>query len=282
MDLMGTYFQSEGLKRVQNEIKSVQNAIFPVSVTGSRGSGKTSWALALAKLRGPHHIVEPDQAPRTVKDWKGLFTDFSTKTLLFENVEKWSAATQNALSAYLRDGARLGKGMISTASSQILVQVQEGHFRHDLYHRLNVRSIQLPRLSQCQEDIESAALFWIQVHSLVAGQSTPTLSPAALERLKSLEWTGDWTEFVALLERALTYCGDQILLEHLVPQPSEFGLSKVEAGLTLAEMEKKLILQTLRLTASNKSQAARLLGISIRTLRNKLNEYKQEGFHELV
>ncbi|MFN8792193.1 MAG: helix-turn-helix domain-containing protein [Bdellovibrionales bacterium] len=282
MDFIGTNFQSEGLRRVQNEIKSVQNSPFPVSVVGSRGSGKTSWALALAKLRGPFHIVEPDQAPRTVKDWKSLFIDFSAKTLLFEDVEKWSAATQNALSAYLREGARFGKGIISTASSQILVRVQEGLFRHDLYHRLNVRSIQLPRLSECQDDIESTAQFWVQVHSLVAGRSAPIINPDSLEKLKSVEWTGDWTEFVSILERALTFCSEQILPEHLVLQPSEFGLSKVEAGLTLAEMEKKLILQTLRLTASNKSQAARLLGISIRTLRNKLNEYKQEGFHELV
>ncbi|MFN9068472.1 MAG: helix-turn-helix domain-containing protein, partial [Bdellovibrionales bacterium] len=87
-------------------------------------------------------------------------------------------------------------------------------------------------------------------------------------------------ELIMVLERAVSFrqaeiCEEQIIFDEAPPQAEV-----ISVGQTLAEMEKKLIYQTLQLTAANKSQAARLLGISIRTLRNKLNEYKERGVHE--
>ena len=85
-----------------------------------------------------------------------------------------------------------------------------------------------------------------------------------------------------MIERALHSAQDRIEDSHIQFDYWSHDNSDLEAGLTLAEVEKKLIMQTLNLTAQNKSQAARILGISIRTLRNKLNEYRQEGSYELI
>lgn len=282
MDFLTQPFKSEALVRTQKEAQVLTKLNFPVLISGTTGSGKTSWALALAKAKGSFLLVESNQAPRSLKEWRVLFQDSSVKVLVFEEIEKWSEPTQNSLSLFFREMPRTEKSIICTSSQELFDLVQDGQFRNDLYHRLNVRPVNLPRISNCTQDVESIAQFWIEVHSLVSGRQKPQLSVEAIRKLETIQWQSDWTEFVSVLERALSYCGDTVLPDHLITVQMRSNQSRLEAGLTLAEMEKKLILQTLKLTASNKSQAARLLGISIRTLRNKLNEYKQEGFHELV
>lgn len=282
MDFWTHSFRSQVLQQVQKEVHSLVSTQFPVVIFGAPGSGKTSWASALAKAKGHFIVVESNQAPRTLKDWRQLLSEGPAGSLIFENLEKWSDSTQNTLAQLLKENFKFNKSFICTADISLHAKVQDGQFRHDLFYRLSVRPVNLPRLLQCAEDLGPASDFWLDVHSLVAGCKKPALSQQSLEKIKSLSWRGDWAEYVSVLERALSYSQDTIQPEHLVLVQTQNQKAEVEAGLTLAEMEKKLILQTLKLTASNKSQAARLLGISIRTLRNKLNEYKQEGFHELV
>lgn len=282
MDFWTHSFKSQALIQVQSEIHSLATVGFPTVIFGTPGSGKTTWATALAKARGNFMIVEASMAPRTLKDWRVLLGEGPVVALILEGIDKWSEPTQNALAQLLKENYKFNKSLICTSDLSLHSKVQEGQFRTDLFYRLSVRPVTLPRIGQCLEDLSFATYFWLDVHSLVAGRKKPLLSAQAMEKLNTFSWKGDWAEFVSVLERALSYSKEVILPEHLMLVQAQHQTAEVEAGLTLAEMEKKLIIQTLKLTASNKSQAARLLGISIRTLRNKLNEYKQEGFHELV
>jgi len=282
MDFWTHSFKSQALNQIQSEVHQLATVVFPVVFFGTPGSGKTTWATALAKARGNFLIVESGMAPRTLKDWRTLLTEGPAVSLLLEGIDKWSEPTQNALAQLLKENYKFSKSLICTSDNSLHSKIQDGQFRTDLFYRLSVRPVTLPRIGQCTEDLSFATYFWLDVHSLVAGRKKPLLSAQAMEKLNTFTWKGDWAEFVSVLERALSYSKEVILPEHLSLVESERHIAQVEAGLTLAEMEKKLIIQTLKLTSSNKSQAARLLGISIRTLRNKLNEYKQEGFHELV
>ena len=111
-----------------------------------------------------------------------------------------------------------------------------------------------------------------------------TLSPAAREWLRTRTWPGNIRELEHTLERAVLLARDTTIepadLEDRDPLPPRLALGSL-AGLTLREMERRLILDTLKRTNDNRTHAARLLGISIRTLRNKLSEYRQRGELEL-
>ena len=114
----------------------------------------------------------------------------------------------------------------------------------------------------------------------------PKLSVQAMELLKAHNWPGNVREIENVMERAVLVAtqeeitSEQIIIEKSInhlPQDEESKTNHPEAGVTIAEMEKQLIYTTLQHTNQNRTHAARLLGISIRTLRNKLNEYKLEG-----
>lgn len=282
MDFLSHPFRSDSLQSTQSEAHSLLEQLFPVIVYGGSGSGKTSWATALAKEKGNYLIIEASNAPKSVRDWREIFSDENYVAFVFENIDRWSDLTQNSLAQLLKNNFKLDKYLISTSRRELVHEVKAARFRSDLYYRLSVRPLFLPKISDCRDDIENAATFWIDVHSLVAGVCCPILTQEALKKLQSSSWKGEWSEFVAVLERAVSYGHKTIKPDDLVFVPLPREESHLHAGLTLAEMEKKLIMQTLKLTASNKSQAARILGISIRTLRNKLNEYKQEEIHEFV
>jgi two-component system response regulator FlrC len=102
-------------------------------------------------------------------------------------------------------------------------------------------------------------------------------SAEAKAQLMAYHWPGNVAELENVIERAVALCQtDLIQKEHIQFSQVEEGLIAA-AGTTLSEMERKLILQTLQLTQQNKTRAAQILGISIRTLRNKLNEYRETG-----
>jgi DNA-binding NtrC family response regulator len=160
------------------------------------------------------------------------------------------------------------------------VEIREGRFREDLYYRLNVFEIHLPALRERAEDVLPLARFFA---SRFSGKA-PRLSPAAIACLKAYDWPGNVREIRNAMERAsLISRGDLILPQHLPPRmQTDTGLVREEgaeqAASGMKEIERSIILETLRNHRYNRSETARVLGISRRSLIYKLHRFRDEGF----
>ncbi len=155
--------------------------------------------------------------------------------------------------------------------------VQKGKLREDLYYRLNVFPIPLPPLRERKEDIELLAEHFLS--QLNRDQDTKkTFTGPALQRLKSHNWPGNVRELKNLVHRAFILSDDQIGLDSLPLGVQETAGSSlnVKVGTSLPEAERRLILATLEECEGDKKKAAEVLGISLKTLYNRLNEYKAE------
>ncbi len=188
--------------------------------------------------------------------------------------------------------------VVATTNRNLESMVEQGLFRADLYYRLNVIPVTLPALRDREGDVRLLVEHFMRKF---LGKDAPTLPAEVTSSLEQYPWPGNIRELQNAVERAA------ILSRGAVPSKSDFLLSpgsierttlheKVEQevvgegvseeedslmlkpGITVQEMERKLILETLKSTDDNRTQAAKILGISIRTLRNKMNEYKDQGF----
>jgi DNA-binding NtrC family response regulator len=175
--------------------------------------------------------------------------------------------------------------VIATTNRNIRKSVRTGSFREDLYYRLNVIPLYVPPLRERKGDIKLLTEHYLRL--LSAGKSK-LLTTETIEKLENYSWKGNVRELQNACERAFLLAQDRELkaddfllgtfdhdqFEQIntlhIAQDSELQL---KPGLSVAEAEKRLIFETLRSTVNNKTKAAELLGISIRTLRNKLNEY---------
>jgi DNA-binding NtrC family response regulator len=242
----------------------------------------------------------------------GCFELAEGGTLLLDEIGEMPIATQAKLLRVLEDRKlrRLGSKVETTVDVRVLAAtnkvpeeaVANGELRQDLYYRLNVFNIHMPPLREHKEDIPDL------VHTLLAemsskhGRKVATVSEAVLNLFNNYSWPGNVRELRNTLERAVIVCeGGVIETKHL---PPGFGQTMVRSaasdpdavrlgvGTTVEEAEKLLILKTLESTSNNKTRAAEILGISLKTLHNKLKEYgsaagdggpgKEEGKEEEV
>ncbi|MBI3582006.1 MAG: sigma 54-interacting transcriptional regulator [Nitrospinae bacterium] len=175
--------------------------------------------------------------------------------------------------------------VIATTNRLVDEAIREGKFRRDLYFRLNVIPLELIPLRERPEDIPALAGHFLRKFAENSGANARSIAAETMETLKKCRWTGNVRELENVLERAALLCpGDEIMPEDLflsyspegeqAPAPREWALAE---GLTMEEMERRLIFGTLEKTGNNRTRAAEMLGISIRTLRNKLNAYKIGG-----
>jgi len=162
--------------------------------------------------------------------------------------------------------------IIAATNKNLAVAVREGHFRHDLYHRLNVFPLHIPPLRERPEDIPLLATFIFDEERLRLGKSVKEISYEAMRWLRHNRWQGgNVRELRSDIQRALILCEGQIL------QPKDFSSEQAEtdisSGKTLREVMRLHILQILEECGGNKTKAAMVLGISPATLYNKLHEY---------
>lgn len=176
--------------------------------------------------------------------------------------------------------------LISTSNRDIKESIAQKLFREDLFYRLNVVPIYLPPIRERCEDILPLAEYFIQKSALENHREKKTLTPEAKKKLLSYNWPGNIREIANVIERAVVIdTNSEITPEHLYIESGQFpklGIQKAETGLenktlpqgmTLQELEKRLIIETLQAQHNNRTRTAEALGISIRTLRNKLHEY---------
>jgi DNA-binding NtrC family response regulator len=222
----------------------------------------------------------------------GKFEEAHGGTLLLDEISEMEPRLQAKLLRAIQEreidrvgGSRPVKvdiRLVATSNRDLERAVADGQFREDLYFRLNVLALELPPLRERPGDIEALARHFAARHARDNGLPARPFAPAALARLRAHGWRGNVRELDNCVYRAvLLASGDTIPAEAIVLQ----GASRQAAapaeptliGRTVADVERDLIIGTLRHTSGNRTHAATLLGISIRTLRNKLRDYAGAG-----
>ncbi len=242
----------------------------------------------------------------------GRFEEAHGGTLLLDEISEMDIRLQAKLLRVIqeREVDRVGGSapvkvdvrIIATTNRDLAAHVRQGHFREDLYFRLNVVTLDVPALRDRPRDIPALAEHFVKRFAKDNGLPVPSLTPEARRALVTHAWPGNVRELENTLHRAVLLAdGDTIGAEVITPVPgSGGGMGGVGAtatlggdaaggtstaagtigliGRTVADVERDLILDTLHHCLGNRTHAANILGISIRTLRNKLRQYTSEGF----
>ncbi|MFW6221723.1 MAG: sigma-54-dependent transcriptional regulator [Fibrobacterota bacterium] len=216
----------------------------------------------------------------------GMFERASGGTFLLDEIGEMPIHVQAKLLRVLqeREVSKVGGDnsvsvdvrIVATTNRNLRQEVEKGNFREDLFYRLNVFHIQLPPLRERMEDFEVLANHFVQKCNDENGFHVEGLEPECFEKMRKHSWPGNIRELENAVERAVVLTRNGMIKPALfdVATPVKSGGQGLEAGMTVADAEKELILKTLEYCNDNRTKAAQMLDISIRTLRNKLNEYQ--------
>ncbi|MEK6584134.1 MAG: sigma-54 dependent transcriptional regulator [Nitrospirota bacterium] len=225
----------------------------------------------------------------------GKFIQANTGTILLDEVGEMSLPLQAKLLRVLQErqvdtiGGKepvyVDIRVIATTNRSLKKEVEAGRFREDLYYRLNVFPMAIPPLRERKGDIPLLAEHFMKKHQnkgmRVNKAFVTKISDESVRELVSHEWKGNIRELENVIERAILIAdGDTLQPGHLMIEGRMEGHntpSSISAGLSVREMERALILRTLEDVDGNRTKAAKMLNIGVRTLRNKLSEYRQEG-----
>jgi DNA-binding NtrC family response regulator len=172
---------------------------------------------------------------------------------------------------------RVDVRVIATTNRSLAGLVGEGKFRADLYFRLNVIPLSLPPLGERREDIPELVECFVRKYGPTSRSHVVQFSPELLARLQAYDWPGNIRELENCVHRALVLSTGPVAGLELLPE-ADFETSTeppagIEPGLTLRDLERTLLEKTLEATGGNRTRAAGMLGVSLRTVRNKIREY---------
>ncbi len=230
-----------------------------------------------------------------VRSNEGKFVLADGGSILLDEVSEMSPKLQAKLLRVLqekevdkvggREPVSVDVRVMATTNRDLHESIEQGEFREDLYYRLNVVTIEFPPLRERKGDILELANHFIQQYNQQMNKKIAGVAANVEQALIRYHWPGNVRQLQNCLERAVVLCKTPTIeLQHLPVEvvsnnagEAAASSNAMEVGLTVAEMEKQLIFKTLEHTRNNRTKAAEILGISIRTLRNKLNEYKKIG-----
>lgn len=228
----------------------------------------------------------------------GKFEEASDGTLLLDEISEMDIKIQAKLLRAIQEKEidriggktpiKVNTRIIATSNRNLAEAVKNGMFRQDLYYRLNVVNIDIPPLRERKDDIVVLAKHFVKKYSELNEIQLKPLAKSAEEKLLNYLWPGNVRELENTIHRAvLMSTGDEITADSIILNDPDSVINKPEVGeemsgaefvgRTVANMERCLIIDTLKHTMGNRSVAANILGISIRTLRNKLKQYEEEG-----
>ena len=288
-EVMAKYIHSRS-KRVQKPFISVNCAAIPEALLESELFGHEKGAFTGAVARRI-----------------GKFEEANGGTLLLDEISEMDIRLQAKLLRAIQERVidRVGGAkpvpvdirILATSNRNLAEAVRDGHFREDLLFRLNVVNLKLPPLRDRPGDIAALSEHFVAKYSKANGLAPRTLSAEAREELLKAPWPGNVRELENTLHRAVLLASGETIGPEAIAMPDGTGLSeavrahslasqaaqtaevltRVLVGRTVADVERDLILDTLDHVLGNRTHAANILGISIRTLRNKLNQYADEG-----
>lgn len=302
--------KSRVMKGIFESIQSVAKARSTVMITGGSGTGKELVARAIHycsnRADGPFIKLNCAALPENLVEAelfgyeKGAFTDAKKTnrgrfeladggTLLLDEISEMPLNLQSKLLRVIqeREFERIGSSktisvdirLIATSNRNLKELIANGKFREDLYFRLNVIPIHLPPLEERVEDVALLADHFIEKYNRENSKNITGLDHSALSLLSGYHWPGNVRELENLIERAIVTTKNIELTED--DFPTELALGRTADGMpglkmpmSLEEGNRYLILKTLERCQGNKTRAAELLGVTPRTIRNKLAEYR--------
>lgn len=304
--------KSKIMKSVFELISSIADARSTVLITGPSGTGKEMVARAVHYLsnrkEGPFIKLNCAAIPENLVEAelfgyeKGAFTDAKKTTrgrfeladggtLLLDEISEMPLNLQSKLLRVIqeREFERIGSSetiavdvrLIATSNRNLKEYIAKGKFREDLYFRLNVIPIVLPPLNERLEDIPLLVNHFIEKHNLDNKKNITGLDDEAMSLLMSYHWPGNVRELENLIERAVVTATSTTLTDDDFPSDLSLGqlgdnMPGLKVPMKLEEGSRYLILKTLEKYGGNKTKAAEALGITTRTIRNKLAEYRIE------
>jgi DNA-binding NtrC family response regulator len=297
-------YASEPMRRLAQLVARVAPRDVTVLISGESGTGKERVAEALwrASPRASRPFVRfncaalvPELAEAelfghargaftgAVRSRPGLFGEADGGTLLLDEVGELAPALQAKLLRVLQEGEMrpVGEDRARTVDVRILAathrdlkdMVARGTFREDLYYRLAVIHLRVPPLRERPEDIPLLARAFLARHAARCGVSRPPASEALLDRLRAHPWPGNVRELENALESLVALSPDGVLDLSLLPGPASAPPAPLGLRQRVEAYEKGLVAEALRAARGNRTEAARLLGISRVTLHDKLNKY---------
>lgn len=287
VDFLSHSTQNQKMKEALEMALSTASSPSPLLIVGAAGTGKTSLAKWIHQKGRPGKNIRILGARELRDRAQSLFealSDAREGTLVVEEVDILNEPSQALLMEVLesRHSGSDRCRFIFTSRRDLRALVRGGHFRQDLFYKVTVLTSYLPSLAERLEDLDMLLGFMVDVHSILQGKQGLQISSEALSQLRSWDWPGNIRELENVVERAVTLATSSSIDSFCIrfESPDQVEASDFGPGMSLSEVERRLILQTLELTAQNRTRAAQMLGISIRTLRNKLNEYKDGGVRE--
>ena len=315
----GLVGQSKQLDEMLARLEKVAPSEANVCISGESGTGKELLAQAIHSLspRADRPLVTLDctAIPETlmeshlfghvrgsftgaVQDRTGFFTLAHTGTLFVDEISELSLPLQAKLlrAVQTREYVKVGDSkptrtdirLITASNKDLRRAVGEGTFREDLYYRIAVVMVEMPPLRDRQGDVALLAEHFVRKFAAAHRKPVPRLLPRALELLDSYDWPGNVRQLENCLEQAVVLCEDNRIdvrdLPLGVAAATERRGTDTEwpSGLTLQELEHRYIVQTLVRVGNNRTQAAKLLGISLRCLQYKLKAYHQGSLGPLT
>ncbi len=306
--------ESPAFRRMMTVVDQVADSSATVLLIGESGTGKEGAATKIhersARRRGPFVAVNCAALPEQLLESelfgyeKGAFTGAVIRkegrfeladggTLFLDEVADLSPVTQPKILRVLQEGEfeRLGGTKtikvdvrVIAATNQDLAQLvreKEKRFREDLYYRLNVITIRVPPLRERREDIRLLAQHFVSFYAAKNNRKLEGLTEDALKRLEAYAWPGNVRELENVIERGVVLARGSVIDVTDLPEevsgatPIPEGMLTIRIGTPLAEVEQRLLDETLRITRGNKTLTARLLGIDPRTVSRKLERLEE-------
>ncbi|MBF6559384.1 MAG: sigma-54-dependent Fis family transcriptional regulator [Candidatus Binataceae bacterium] len=314
-ELGGMIAQSAPMRRMLALIEQVAPSAASVVILGESGTGKELVARTIHELsprRGaPYIAINCAALPETLMESemfgheRGAFTGADRRregcfemanggTLLLDEIGEMKPELQAKMLRVLEEGKlrRLGAStevpidvrVLASTNRNLETAIREGRFREDLYYRLNVFAIEIAPLSDRAEDIAPLAEHFLHQIEAPAGKTVSGFEAEALEVLKTYRWPGNVRQLRNVIERALIVTrGPLIGLADLPADLRRGGGSgatfEVRLGASLDDVEREVIKRTIEFAGGNKSRAAEILGISLKTLYNRLERYSGKEPH---
>jgi two-component system, NtrC family, response regulator HydG len=300
---------SLAFRRTMRLVEQVADSSATVLILGESGAGKELFARTIhelsARRSGPFVAVNCAALPETLLESelfgyeKGAFTGAAARregrfeaadggTLFLDEVGDLSLVTQPKILRVLQEGEfeRLGATrmirvdvrIVAATNHDLAQMVRDKRFREDLYYRLNVITVTVPPLRERRADVPLLAQHFLRIYAAKNNRRLEGFTDEALRRLEAYAWPGNVRELENVIERAVVLARDGLIdVSHLSDEiagaQSEGSVPQAIAALVgtpLAEVERRLLDETLRVTKGNKTMTAKLLGIDVRTVSRKL------------
>jgi two-component system response regulator FlrC len=302
--------QDVAMRQVVERASRVARTDATVLIEGETGTGKEVLARWIHREgirgRGPFIAVNCAALPETLIEAElfghergaftgavgrrvGVFEAANGGTLLLDEVTEIPVGVQAKLLRALqeREVVRVGSAhavkvdtrVIAVTNRDIRSEVSTGHFRADLYFRLAVIRLRVPALRERVGDVRILSEHFVGRYGTIHGGTVVGVTEDAVRVLEAHGWPGNVRELENVIQRAVILCaGREIGVEHLELEGLAAGTTGALTGAyTVAEMERELILATLKRLGGNRTHTARALGVSVRTIRNRLREYRALG-----